>query len=75
MARIPCLWCGLCWQAGCRCCRPLLVISPTPQHSSTHVHAMCYLTARSATLAVEGQMMRNFIRCKPDLWSEDIGAL
>jgi hypothetical protein len=36
---------------------------------------MCYLTARSATLAVEGQMMRNFIRCKPDLWSEDIGEL
>lgn len=46
-----------------------------PQYSSAHVHAMCYLTARSATLAVEGQMMRNFIRCKPDLWSEDIGEL
>lgn len=75
MARMPCSWRGLCWQAGCRWCRPLLVISPVPQHSSTRVHAMCYMIARRAALAVEGQMMRNFTRRKPDLWSEDIGAL
>jgi hypothetical protein len=33
------------------------------------------MIARRAALAVEGQMMRNFTRRKPDLWSEDIGAL